>query len=87
MGMASARQGMISPLRFSSAMTGSSFVLMQKKYISSTEIRKFGSEFPMKLKKRTTLSRSPSFLTADITDSGSAAMSDTARLPTLKLSV
>ena len=68
-------------------MTGSSRVFTQKKYMSSTEIRKFGSEFPIKLKTRTILSAIPSFLTADMSASGSAMISDTARLPALKMSV
>ena len=68
-------------------MTGSRSVFTQKKYISSTEMRKLGSEFPMKLRSFTMLSRMPSFLTALITARGSDTMSETARLATLKISV
>ena len=87
MGIVSARQGRISPFTLSSAMTGSRSVLTQKKYIRSTEIRKFGSEFPIKLSSLTMLSSTPSFFTAVITASGSEIISETARLAALKISV
>ena len=52
-GMVSARQGSSNPLTLPLAITGSSFSRMQKKYISSTDSRKLGSELPIKLKNRT----------------------------------
>ena len=53
MAIASVSVGMAALLRLNPfEMTGSHFILMLRKYMSSMATKKFGSELPMKLVKR-----------------------------------
>jgi hypothetical protein len=47
------KTGMINPFKSPVAITEKRLSLMQKKYINITEIRKFGSEFPINEKSLT----------------------------------
>ena len=85
--MLSASAGSSRPRSESSATTGSSRALTHRKYISSTEIRKFGRELATKLKKRTMWSSAVSFFSAVSTLSGSETTSESASEPSARSAV
>ena len=78
---------MISPFTLSFAVSGSKCALTHRKYISSTEIRKFGSELPAKLNSRVISSSSESLWSAVRMASGSATRKASARLPSARIAV